>query len=381
MANKVPPEKILMVDDEINILQSFRRQLHGRFKVSIAEGPEKAQEVIKNDGPFAVVVSDMKMPGMDGAELLSWVRETSPETVRVILTGYSEMDNAIKAINQGHIFRFLTKPCEPEILIRTLVDGIRQYRLEMAERQLLEQTLSGSIKVLTDLLALANPVAFGRSARAARYVRMIVTEMELKDNWQYHTAAMLSQIGCLELPVDLLKRAYAGEDLSEVEERIYKYHPHSAVELLASIPRLESVCKIIEEQADYENYLCMNQDGSQNIGACILKAVLDMDTLELKGMPKAEALAKMQKTRGVYHPDVLLALEMALGVEAHYVLREVGVADLTGKMILNQDIMRDDQLILTKGQQLSRTLISALKNYHLASPLDEPIKVMTPHAD
>ena len=378
--DKKPPEKILLVDDEVNILDSFRRQLHGRFKVTTAEGPAKAQKIFREQGPYAVVVSDMKMPGMDGAELLAWVREQSPSTVRIILTGYSEMDNAIKAINEGQIFRFLTKPCEPAALMRTLVDAIRQYRLEISEQQLLEQTLSGSIKVLTDLLSLAKPLAFGRSSRAARYMHMIVRELELDNPWQYHTAAMLSQIGCLELPDDLLRRAYSGKELKEAEQSIYSHHPKTGADLLSSIPRMETVCKIIGGQADYEDYLCRNGGEEQNIGACILKAVLDMDTLEIQGRAKAEALADMKKTQGRYHPDVLMALEEVLGLEARYIPREVDIKSLEDNMILNQDITKDNQLVLSKGQQLSRALIVTLRSYHLASPLEEPIKVLISHS-
>lgn len=379
MPSKKPPENVLLVDDETIILQSFRRQLHNLFNVTTADGPFQAQKIIRESGPFAVVVSDMKMPGMDGAELLSWVHKNSPDTVRIILTGYSEMDNAVKAINEGHIFRFLTKPCEQDLLVRTLVDGIRQYRLEIAEHQLLEQTLSGSVKLLTDLLSLAKPLAFGRSARAARYMRMVVSELELEDPWQYYTAAMLSQIGCLELSDDLLTKAYSGKDLTDIESKFFDRHPKNGADLLKNIPRLGTVSKIIGGQADYDDYLCTGDTGEQNIGSCILKAVLDMDTFELQGLAKAEALAHMRKTHGRYHPDVLMALEGVLGLEAHYIPRGVEIKHLENNMILNQDITGNGHLILSKGQQLSRTLIISLRNYHLASPLEEPVKVLIPH--
>jgi hypothetical protein len=117
-----------------------------------------------------VVVSDLQMPGMDGITLLSSLRKVSPDTVRVLLTGHADVDAAIAAVNEGNIFRFLRKPCPPGALLRALEASVEQYRLITAERVLLEQTLRGSLKTLTDILAFVNPVAFGRAIRSRKIV-------------------------------------------------------------------------------------------------------------------------------------------------------------------------------------------------------------------
>src|SRR5438132_13303250 len=108
----------------------------------------------------------MRMPGMTGVELLIRVRQTTPDTVRMILTRNADLQTAIDAINNGPIFRFLTKPCAPELLARTVAAGIEQYRLVTAEKELLEQTLRGPVTVLTEVLELANPKAFDRAAES-----------------------------------------------------------------------------------------------------------------------------------------------------------------------------------------------------------------------
>jgi DNA-binding NtrC family response regulator len=142
-------EKVLFVDDDRNLLASCERSFRRKFTVETAEGGEAALQAIAERGPFAVVVSDRQMPGMDGIQLLSLVRQRAPDTVRIMLTGNVDLEGAIKVVNEGNIFRFLTKPCALEILGKAVEDALAQYRLVTAEKELLNKTLSGSIKLLT----------------------------------------------------------------------------------------------------------------------------------------------------------------------------------------------------------------------------------------
>jgi DNA-binding NtrC family response regulator len=193
-------EKILLVDDDPLILEGHKRSLSREFLLETALGPVQALKLVTDNGPYALVVSDMRMPEMDGIHFLTQVKSVSPDTVRVMLTGYADIETAMSAINEGNIFRFLTKPCSREIMARTLTAGLVQYRLITAEKQLLEQTLSSSIQVLTEVLSLVNPAAFSRAERARRYIHHIVTVMNLGNPWQYEVAAMMSQLGCVTLP-------------------------------------------------------------------------------------------------------------------------------------------------------------------------------------
>jgi ActR/RegA family two-component response regulator len=132
-------EKILFVDDEVSILQGYQRLLHREFHVSSANSGDDGLAAIKTSGPFAVVISDMRMPGMNGAAFLAKVREMAPDTVRMLLTGYSDLEAAIDAVNNGHIFRYLTKPCEKEVLVKAIQSGLTQHQTIIADKELIRK--------------------------------------------------------------------------------------------------------------------------------------------------------------------------------------------------------------------------------------------------
>src|SRR5579871_4093169 len=132
-------ERILFVDDEVAALDGYRRLLHRNFQIDTAVGAAEGLHKIAESGSYAVVVSDMRMPDMDGAAFLAMVRKVAPDTVRLAITGYADMETAGRAINEGNIFRFLTKPCEKDTLTVGLMAALEQHRLVNAEKELLEK--------------------------------------------------------------------------------------------------------------------------------------------------------------------------------------------------------------------------------------------------
>jgi DNA-binding NtrC family response regulator len=148
---------IMIVDDEENLLKGMARQLSKKYSLSSAMSGQEALEKVVNIGDLSVIVSDMRMPEMNGIELLKRVEEIAPETIRIMLTGNADQETAIKAINEGNIYRFFTKPCDLEVLSKGIDEGITQYRLNLAEKELIETTLAGSIKLLVDVLDLNYP--------------------------------------------------------------------------------------------------------------------------------------------------------------------------------------------------------------------------------
>ncbi len=165
--------------------------------------------------------------------------------IRVMLTGQADLQTAIGAVDRGNIFRFLSKPCDPDDLRACIDATLEQHRLRSAERDLLELTVRGSIEVLSDVLALANPAAFGKAKRIRALVRHIVQHLGLSDGWQYGTAALLSQIGLIAVPDDIVNRLVAGETLPPVQAAIYERHPQVARSLLKKIPRLQAVSEMV----------------------------------------------------------------------------------------------------------------------------------------
>ncbi len=142
-------ERILFVDDDPNILEAYQRKLQHVLIVHIALGPHVALREIREKGPFAVVVADMNMPLMNGLEFLKKVKNIAPETVRMMLTGNSDIKTAMDAVNEGSVFRFLTKPCPSKLMGDSLVAAIQQYRLITSEKEILEGTLKGTVELLT----------------------------------------------------------------------------------------------------------------------------------------------------------------------------------------------------------------------------------------
>ncbi|HOW71372.1 MAG TPA: response regulator [Phycisphaerae bacterium] len=143
--------RVLFVDDEVNLLEGLRRQLRRKYEVATASSGPAGLEALESQGPFAVVVSDYNMPGMNGAEFLEEVHRRVPQTVAVMLTGRPELSVAVSALHQGHIFRFLQKPCTQELLEQALDDAIEQYRLVSAER-----TLTAELNAKNEELRLLN---------------------------------------------------------------------------------------------------------------------------------------------------------------------------------------------------------------------------------
>ena len=211
-------QSILFVDDEEMVLRGIVRQQEDDFDITTSLCPKKALRIIENEGPFAVVVSDMRMPEMNGVQFLKQVKKIHPDSVRMILTGFAELNTTIEAVNEGNIFRFLAKPCQEDAMATALNAGLRQFSLIEAERELVEETLHGSVNVLTDVLSLINPLAFGQTTRVRRTVDGIVKRVDIQDPWQIEIAAMLSSIGCLTLPQSLLERKFEGGILSEEED-------------------------------------------------------------------------------------------------------------------------------------------------------------------
>lgn len=369
--------RILFVDDEPNVLQALERQFR-RWEVETAVGPERGLQTIAAGGPFAVVVSDLRMPGMDGVQFLARVRTTSPDTVRLMLTGQADMSDAIAAVNEGNIFQFLIKPCPPNVLSRALEAALEQYRLVTAERELLEQTLHGAVAVMSEILSLVNPPAFSRANRITRYVRHVAQQLALPDAWQYEIAAMLSQIGCVTVPPEVLDKLHAAEPLDPEEAKILSSQYQFGQNLLARIPRLNDVACVIGNQAS-----ALARDvgtGRTATGAHLLRVASDFDTLVIGGVNLEDALAEL-RARKHYHAAFVDALEEVQIEESRSERRLVKVAQLRARMIIQSDVRsKNGLLLLGKGTEVSDSALARLRSFADTSGVVEPISVTVPHA-
>jgi len=376
---------ILLVDDEVNILSAYTRNLRAKYNIITSSKPEEAVNLFrKAEEPIKVVVSDYKMPVMDGVQFLYLVKGISPDTIRIILTGYAELKTAIKAVNEGNIFRFMTKPCPVDILANAIDAGIQQYDLKTVEREILDRTLKGIIKVLTDILTAVNPFYFSKALRVRNYARGMAEVLEMERIWDVEIAALLSQIGIVAMPPDLLDKAFKGEQLSEKEHLMYGSIPGIGEKLLKNIPRLEQIAEGIAYQGkkyDGSDLPLANKTGEAiPVIGRILKVAGDFDELVASGKNNEEALKIMSARVGLYDPNFLVALRSAtMGEGKGYVMKSVPIEDLKQGMIVAENIVdANGSFLLGKGNEITSILLFRLANSTAIKRIEHNIKVFVP---
>jgi response regulator RpfG family c-di-GMP phosphodiesterase len=379
-------KKILFVDDDPNILAAFQRRLRQQFPVEIAVGPQAGLAALKNWWEYAVVVVDMQMPEMNGVQFLVKVRQMAPDLVLIMLTGNADQATAAEAINKGSIFRFLNKPCPQDALVSALEAGVRQHQVVTAERELLENTLNGSIKVLTEILALADPKSFGRAETLRDQIRLVARELKLAQTWELEAAALLANIGYVTLPADLALKARLGETLSPKENEIIERLPEVGSNLLSQIPRLQEVSRIILYQNRRFDGSGFPKDGTTGeeipAGARMLKVLMDLDQLESKGMSREAGLEKLRERKGWYDPQMLIAVVRAFHPSAEQpVIGNAGPHAVTfpnlrvGHVLLSDLVTKDGVLIISAGNRITPALLQRLRNFATLSGIKEPIHV------
>jgi len=337
------------------------------------EGPEPGLEVLRREGPLAAIVSDLRMPGMDGVSFLETAREIRPDAVRLLLTGQADLASAMDAVNRGAIFRFLLKPSGPGVVRQAVAAAVEQHRLVTAERTLLEQTLLGSIRALTEVLAIVHPVGFGRAMRAKTVAGELAERLGVEARWQIEVAAMLSQIGTVTLPAETVQKLYGGQPLTFAEEVCVRRLPQTASDLLASIPRLEEVREILLHQNARFSGAGAPPSAPVGeripLGARVLKLVLDLDLVESGGRSRADALQVLRGRSGWYDPRLLAALAEGSGSGASEPpVLELELCAVRPGMVFVEDVITPTGIVLVaRGQEASERLVARIQNLvHLA---------------
>jgi len=381
-------DKILFVDDDPNILNAYKRQLRKEFNLTTALSGDEGLETIEQEGPFSIVVADMRMPQMDGIVFLTKVQQIAPDTIRVMLTGNADQKTAIDAVNKGNVFRFLTKPTNSDMLVNTLQAAQQQYQLINAERVLLEGTLNGSINLLLDILAMTSPEVMSRDISLQQIATEVASALKVSQTWEMKIATMLSHIAYVTLPTETLTKFRSGESLSASEQEIISHIPETGYKLLVNIPRLEKVATIILYQEK-------NFDGSgvpENtvsgedipIESRILKALYDLREIEEKeDMSAGDALKRMLETSGRYDRRVLLTLIWFFSNEGEtanmFLPTEVNVSGLRSGQVLSANLETvDGQLLYAAGHVLSDAMVERLITHHQIRQINEPILVSNP---
>ena len=373
-------EKVLLVDDEEHVLHGYHRVLHRQFHLEMAQGGLQALQAIEGHGPFAVIVADQRMPGMTGLDLLQEAARLTPDTTRIMLTGNLDQQTAVDAVNQGQVFRFLTKPCGPELLAATIQAGIRQHQLVIAEHELLEQTLMGSLQVLTDLLSTLDPESFGRGRMLRERAVALARALRYEPEWDLETAALLLPIGRIALPPEFLAKVKSGAALDLRERTLLDRVPETGAQLLANIPRLGLVARIIRYQAKGYDDSGLPADGVRGeelpVGARILKVLNDFTTLELKRKSRRVALEELALQARRYDPRVLQALFAQFGSPETPIESTCSVEDLGEGMVLARNVLtRSGRPVLLAGLRLGAAHLLLLRDLVEILDIQEPLHV------
>ncbi len=373
--------RLLCVDDERQVIDGVSLQLRRAYDVVGATSGEAALELLGKDRAFSVVMSDMRMPGMDGATFLARAREIAPDSTRILLTGHADFAHAVAAVNEGGIFRFLTKPCPPADLRRALDAAVEQHRLVTAERVLLEQTLRGCVKTLTDILALTSPLVFGRASRIRATALDVARHAGMTETWALEVAVMLAQLGAIPVPEEVLVKEHSGAKLTPDEEEMLERARQVNDRFLANIPRLETVRAIVD--------LSGGGDGSPRstakptpqvvVAAKMLRMAADFEALESRGETPARALDLMAGRTGQYEPTLLTALRaVRANHAAEGAILEIRARSLVHGMVFVDDVKTTSgALLVARGFEVNSSFLERVRNFG-AGYVREPVRVMVP---
>ncbi len=368
--------QVLCVDDEPSIVEALCAVLADEYDAQCATSAAQALQKVNELERLAVVVSDMRMPGMDGASFLHEVMLRRPDVTRILLTGDSGRDLAVDAVNKGQIFRFLTKPAVVRDILHAVEAGVIQYRLVHAERAVLQETLIGCIRSLMEVLAIANPSAFGRAERIKRIAMECSARFACTDYWQLEAAALLSQVGYVALSPVVIEKLHDGATLTSEELQQVGGVPNIAHKLLAHIPRLEPVFQILDALTWPDNRLAAMHDGIVGLGAKILGAALEFEQQVAQGKSVDDAFEYLHDREVRYGENVVIALEKCLSTRWHtgesmeITLRNVR----PGMMILEEARRQNGMLVIPRGAEVIKTFLQRIENI-APDPLDAKVRV------
>ena len=356
--------RVLCVDDDAFILSILSRTIGVDYEVLTSTSGAEALQLIENSEPIQVVVSDHRMPGLSGAQFLQAVRDKHPLIVRILLTGETDLIEAVAAMNQAGLFRFLLKPGTRAVLLDTLQAAVAQYRLQVAERELLQETLIGTMRALSDVLAIANPTAFGHVSRTQELALGVAKQLKLPEQWPLEFASVAAQLGRIALPERILSRLYAGESLSPAESVQVAQSALVAERVLKRIPRLDPVVDILSKLA--AGRISDDPRTPESIGAEILRVVSAYATVERSTASRDTAVQLLRAQAGRFDPDVLNALTELLGLEgAGDETIEVPIGRVCVDMVVAEDLCtRAGVLLVPKGYRVSESFVARLANFN-----------------
>jgi response regulator RpfG family c-di-GMP phosphodiesterase len=385
-------DKVLLVDDEPRVLSALSRDLFELDLETILTAPsaDMAMEQLQANPDTAVIVSDYRMPGMNGVDFLTRCQQISPDASRIMLTGFADLQMAVDSVNQANIFRFLLKPCKPNILVATIQAGFRQHQLVISERELLSKTLNGSVKVLVDILSALSPELFARTNNLRYLGRSLGQALQLENIWDVELAVLLCRLGAVTVPKEILDKWIRKTPLDSEEQAIIAAIPETGSMLLNNIPRLEK----ISESIRWYDCSFTRKPGTDDclageqlpIISRILKILTDYDWAYYRTYNQADAFKTLVKQRTEYDPQILeifgkrVLAETDLPFHSQLSKAEniayISVFEIKPGMMLAKDVVDPaNRLIIGANTWISEPLRYRLINYYRLRLIKEPIPI------
>ncbi len=244
--------KVLIVDDEPDNLALLYRTLRGKYDIAKSTSPLQALEILKQEH-FNCILSDHKMPEMDGVEFLKRSYEISPDTMRLLVTAYTDAGILIDAINYAKIYRYIKKPYNPDELMLVVESALEYWQLKYDNVSLindLKDLFSGTITAIVEALDSKDTYTLGRSKRVTFYAVRIAKALHLSitTTSRIELAGLLHDIGMIGVSDDILAKV---EKLSPEEYNEIKKHVSHSVKILDDIKQLKDVVEIIKYHHEY----------------------------------------------------------------------------------------------------------------------------------
>lgn len=377
--------KVLFVDDDPSLLRSLERNLCFDFDLATAESGPAALELLAAPGAPSVVVTDMRMPGMDGVQFIAEARKLAPDAVFLMLTGNQDIGTAVTAVNSGSVFRFLTKPCEIAEVKAALEAAARQHELVHAERELLNKTFTGAVGVLTEALAAARPATFHRFDGIADLVEHVRQGVGIADRWEFRLAARLVTVGFTCLNDYSLSRYLTSPPTSDDWRATEAKACGIAARMLQRIPRLGPVAAIIEAAPRATGEHChanpKTAGAIAQTGANLLQVALVWESFVGQGANNRQAADDMHQVLPNIPREYLEVLAAAPAENDGLPGVELALEDLRPGMVLHGDASaRNGAPLLRRGVRLTEASIERLRDYDATIHPLKPIMVVDQQA-
>lgn len=376
---------IVLADPDPGVQSGFMRLFSNDYDPICFPESEEALKHLKAHPNAAVIVSCYNLPGRGGTAFLRAAEGIVPLASRVMLTGETAPEAIKKAVNEGHAFKYLEKPCQKEELISSVETALSHHRHMAKERQLLERTLSGSVRMLIEMLALFHPEAFRRTGTVRRQALKLAQELGMKKTWELDMAVMLSPMGEALLPKDILARYRAARSLNDQERDILDKAPAQTRELLKNIPQFNKVSEYLYLSARGFDGSGFPKDGPKGddipLVSRIIRLLTDLWYASPESGPDAAAFEALTINQRKYDPRVLklarkVLLDDALGDRKH-VVTECHIRSLQAGDVLVDDVLSETtrELVLGAGHSLTPTTIRRLEHYHQTAGVRQPVRV------